>query len=145
MNFKNFIPMSETAYYILLSLTDELHGYGVMQHISNLTHDRITLGAGTLYGTLSKLEKASLITITREEDKRKYYKITSLEILLMEINGIRLCIDWLQKMFPLNSTGGIFAFVSCCIFSLVSILLLYFIIGILVEKNRIKSRLNEKL
>ncbi len=72
-----FIPMSETAYYILLSLTEERHGYAIMQYVSGLTQERINLGAGTLYGTLSKLEQSGLIQITREEDKRKYYKITT--------------------------------------------------------------------
>ncbi len=90
MNIKDFIPMSETAYYILLSLTDERHGYAIMQHVTILTHDRINLGAGTLYGTLSKLEKANLIMITIEENKRKYYKITTLgeEVLEAEIQRI---------------------------------------------------------
>lgn len=90
MNLKDFIPMSETAYYILLSLTSERHGYAIMQYVSELTHERINLGPGTLYGTLSKLEKASLVVITKQEDKRKYYKITALgeEVLESEIERI---------------------------------------------------------
>ena len=72
-----FIPMSETAYYILLSLTEERHGYAIMQYVSGLTNNRINLGAGTLYGTLSKLEQSGLVMITGEENKRKYYKITA--------------------------------------------------------------------
>jgi DNA-binding PadR family transcriptional regulator len=73
----SFIPMSETAYYILLSLIEERHGYAIMQYVTSLTNDRINLGPGTLYGTLSKLEQSGLIIITREENKRKYYKITA--------------------------------------------------------------------
>ncbi len=90
MNIKDFTPMSETAYYILLSLTDERHGYAIMQYVSELTHNRINLGPGTLYGTLSKIEKANLVMITRQENKRKYYKITKLgeEILEAEIERI---------------------------------------------------------
>lgn len=53
----DFIPMTETAYYILLSLLEEGHGYGIMQHVSEITRDRISLGAGTMYGTLGKLER----------------------------------------------------------------------------------------
>lgn len=71
-----FHPMSETAYYILLSLVEERHGYGIMQHVSEITNGRLSLGAGTIYGTLGKLEKAKLIVNTREEEKRKYYQIT---------------------------------------------------------------------
>ena len=84
-------PMSETAYYILLSLLEERHGYGIMQHVSAITDNRINLGAGTVYGTLGKLEKAKLILDTKEEDKRKYYKITreGKEVLNNEILRIK--------------------------------------------------------
>ena len=71
-----FHPMSETAYYILLSLMEERHGYGIMQHVNEITNGRIRLGAGTVYGTLGKLEKLGLIVNAREEEKRKYYRIT---------------------------------------------------------------------
>ncbi len=86
-----FIPMSETAYYILLSLKEERHGYAIMQYVSSITKDRINLGAGTLYGTLSKLEKTGFVTITGEENKRKYYKITASgeALLLSELNRIK--------------------------------------------------------
>lgn len=87
----NWSPMSETAYYILLSLLEERHGYGIMQHVEEITNKRISLGAGTLYGTLGKLEKANLIGITREEEKRKYYRITDegKQILAIELNRIK--------------------------------------------------------
>ena len=71
-----YIPMSETAYYILLSLLEPRHGYAIMQHVEVLTQGRIRLGAGTLYGTLGKMEKGALITIVTEEEKRKIYQIT---------------------------------------------------------------------
>lgn len=90
MSIKDFIPMSETAYYILLSLAEERHGYAVMQYVSKLTNERINLGPGTLYGTLSKLEKTNLVMITKQENKRKYYKITEQgeEVLEAEIQRI---------------------------------------------------------
>jgi len=47
-----------------------------MQYVSSITDKRVSLGAGTLYGTLSKLEKSNWIYSTKEEDKRKYYLIT---------------------------------------------------------------------
>lgn len=85
-----FIPMSETAYYILLSLTEERHGYGIMQYVSALTKERINLGPGTLYGTLSKLEAAGLVVITGEENKRKYYKISEAGETLLQAELQRL-------------------------------------------------------
>lgn len=73
---EEYLPMSETGFYILLSLVEEQHGYAVMQNTLGMTHGRIKLGAGTLYGTLSKMEQASVIQTTRIEGKRKYYRIT---------------------------------------------------------------------
>lgn len=73
---KVYSPMTETAFYILLSLQTERHGYSVMQYVEELTGNRISLGAGTLYGSLSKLKKDGLVVIVKEEGKRKIYKIT---------------------------------------------------------------------
>ena len=41
---KAFMPMSETAYYILLSLSEPRHGYGIIQHVEEMTNGRIRLG-----------------------------------------------------------------------------------------------------
>jgi len=73
---QRYIPMSETMLYILLSLQTERHGYGIMQHVRDLTNGRIVLGAGTVYQSLGKLEADGLIQAVREEDRKKYYLIT---------------------------------------------------------------------
>ena len=72
-----YIPMSETMFYILLSLREARHGYAIMQHVKELTGGRIVLGAGTVYSSLGKLEGDGLIDAVAEEDRRKIYKITS--------------------------------------------------------------------
>ena len=64
--------------YMLFALMDERHGWGIMQCVSELTKGRIELGAGTIYQTLGKLEKAKFIKSTREEERRKFYIITEL-------------------------------------------------------------------
>ncbi len=87
---KRYLPMSETAYYILLSLTSEQHGYGIMQNVEQITEGRIRLGAGTLYGTLQKLEKEKLIEASREEDRRKFYKLTQTGLTLLRYELDRL-------------------------------------------------------
>lgn len=88
---KIYCPMSETAFYILLSLQQERHGYGIGQRIRELTGNHIIIGPGIMYGTLSKMEKDGLIEQTRVENKRKYYRITGTgkEILHMEKERIR--------------------------------------------------------
>ena len=73
---ERYIPMSETMFYILLSLREARHGYAIMQHVKDLTKGRITLGAGTVYSSLGKLEGDGLIKSVREEERRKIYIIT---------------------------------------------------------------------
>ncbi len=63
-------------FYILLALRQERHGYGIMQFVSAITSGRIELGAGTIYSTLGKLQRAGLIAATTEVERRKNYLVT---------------------------------------------------------------------
>ena len=69
-------PMTEAAYYILLSLLKPGHGYGMMQRIKELSAGRLEMGPGTLYGVLSRMNREGLITLAGEEGRRKNYAIT---------------------------------------------------------------------
>ena len=72
-------PLTEAFYYILLSLYQPLHGYGIMQNVAKLSDGRINLAAGTLYGALSTLLEREWIQSTGEEDsRRKEYIITEM-------------------------------------------------------------------
>ena len=68
---KVYVPMTETGFYILLCLRTPNHGYGIVQKVKELTEDEVVLGPGTMYGSLSKMEKDGLIEFVREEEKRK--------------------------------------------------------------------------
>ena len=68
---KVYVPMTETAFYILLCLKKPNHGYGIVQTVERLTEGAIRLAPGTMYGSLSRMEKDGLIQFIREEDKRK--------------------------------------------------------------------------
>lgn len=87
---KVYVPMTETAFYILLCLKTPNHGYGIVQTVERLTVGAIKLAPGTMYGSLSKMEKDALIRFVREEEKRKIYEITDLgrEVLQTEIARI---------------------------------------------------------
>jgi len=87
---KVYVPMTETGFYILLCLREPNHGYGIVQKVRELTDGDIILTPGTMYGSLSKMEKDGLIRFVREEDKRKIYSITELgnEVLDIEIRRI---------------------------------------------------------
>ena len=82
--------MTETAFYILLCLKKPNHGYGIVQTVERLTDGAIRFEQGTMYGSLSKMEKDGLIQFIREEEKRKIYQITDLglEVLQIELNRI---------------------------------------------------------
>ena len=68
----NMGALTEAVYYILLSLTEPLHGYGIMQNVERLSGGRLKLAAGTLYGAISTmLEKGWITAIAGEKDSRK--------------------------------------------------------------------------
>ena len=87
---KVYVPMTETGFYILLCLQDEMHGYSIVQKVEAMTGGDIRLSPGTMYGSLSKMEKDGLIRFVREEEKRKIYVITELgrEVLQLEMQRI---------------------------------------------------------
>ena len=88
---KVYVPMTETAFYILLCLREPNHGYGIVQTVEKLTEGAIRLAPGTMYGSLSKMEKDGLIRFVAEEEKRKIYTITDLgnEVLALELKRIK--------------------------------------------------------
>jgi len=88
---KQFLPMTESAYYILLSLNEPRHGYGIMQHVEEITEGRIKIGPGTIYGTLSKLEKEELILQKLETDRKKIYRLSEKgkEVLELELKRLQ--------------------------------------------------------
>ena len=88
---KVYVPMTETGFYILFCLQKPNHGYGIVQTVEKLTNGEIRLAPGTMYGSLSKMEKDGLIRFVSEEDKRKIYVITELgtEVLELELKRIK--------------------------------------------------------
>ncbi|MBQ3864947.1 MAG: PadR family transcriptional regulator [Clostridia bacterium] len=85
-----YVPMTESGFYILFCLKTPQHGYGISQQVKRMTGGAVSISAGTMYGTLSKMEKDGLIAFAGEEDTRKLYSLTELgkEILSLEIKRI---------------------------------------------------------
>lgn len=84
--------LTEAVYYILLSIQQPLHGYGIMQNIETLSKGRVRLAAGTLYGAISTmLERGWITSIPGEKDSRKKeYQITPLGKQIVECERERL-------------------------------------------------------
>ena len=60
---KVYVPMTETSFYILLCLREESHGYNIIRKVEELTAGEIRISPGTMYGSLSKMEKDQLICL----------------------------------------------------------------------------------
>lgn len=66
---------AEPSLAILLALAEKpLHGYAIMTAARQLTGE--SLGPGTLYATLSRLESLGLIEALPAEDRRRPYRLT---------------------------------------------------------------------
>ena len=76
MDLKHYLPLTESTFYILTALDEPLHGYGIMQKVEAISQGHVTIGAGTLYGALSSLEKEKIIRMVGEENRRKVYALT---------------------------------------------------------------------
>lgn len=87
---KVYVPMTETGFYILLCLREAMHGYGIVQKVEAMTQGELKISPGTLYGSLSKMEKDGLIKFVREEEKRKIYCITALGIQVLDLETKRI-------------------------------------------------------
>ena len=86
-----YVPMTETGFYILFCLQEEMHGYNIGKKVRELTGREIAISPGTMYGTLSKMEKDGLIEFVREEEKRKIYRITGLGEQILQLEIKRIC------------------------------------------------------
>lgn len=88
---KVYVPMTETGFYILFCLQEPMHGYNIVQQVLKLTDGELRISPGTMYGSLSKMERDGVICFVREEEKRKIYRITELgrEVLALEMQRIR--------------------------------------------------------
>lgn len=93
------IVLTESTYYILLSLYTPRHGYGIMQQTEKLSGGRVKLAAGTLYGALNSLcEKGWIVPLpVMEESRKKEYRLTE--------KGLAALKDELQRLRQLVENG----------------------------------------
>jgi len=92
------LPLTPVVLHILLSLADERqgkHGYAVAREVEELTEGQIRMGPGTLYGSIQRMLDATLIDerhsrSASDDERRRYYKITSLGRRVLELEVSRL-------------------------------------------------------
>jgi PadR family transcriptional regulator len=74
-------PMTGQAFFVLSALADApRHGYGIVREVAELSHGRVKLKIGSLYGVLDRLVAEELIEPDRDEAHdgrlRRYYRLT---------------------------------------------------------------------
>ncbi len=94
----SFLPLTPAVFHILLALADgEKHGYAIMQEVETNTNGTVTMGPGTLYGSIKRMLAAGLIEEADErpdpaldDQRRRYYKLTGLGGQVVEAEAQRL-------------------------------------------------------
>ena len=91
--------LTEAVYYILLSLLEPMHGYGIMQNAEKLSNGRVKLAAGTLYGAINTLLEKGWITSAPGDsgDRKKEYVITE--------NGKKAVLSEIERLKELVLNG----------------------------------------
>jgi DNA-binding PadR family transcriptional regulator len=77
-------PLTPAVLHILLALSTEArHGYGIMKQVELESHGKVTMGPGTLYGSIGRMIQAGLIRESdarpdpaMDDERRIYYAIT---------------------------------------------------------------------
>lgn len=87
-------PLTEALFYILLTVRNANHGYGIIQEVSEITKGRLKLGPGTLYGAINSMLSKGWIKLYSEDKasrKKKEYLITEKgkEIFSMEVERLK--------------------------------------------------------
>ncbi len=113
---ESLIPLMQAEFQTLLSLTDgPRHGYGIMAEIRTRSRGSVTLGPGTLYGTIKRLLGWRLIQEERDEEldgteeRRTFYGITPLGMHIASLEAERLAklvADAMEKGLPTPMPGS---------------------------------------
>ena len=95
---EDMLPLTPAVLHILLALADgERHGYSIMQEVTRREGGRVKMGPGTLYGSLKRMLADGLIEEAGErpdpaldDERRRYYRLTSFGLLVMQVEVLRL-------------------------------------------------------
>jgi DNA-binding PadR family transcriptional regulator len=77
-------PLTPAVFHLLLALASgERHGYEMMKQIRHDSRGQVSMGSGTLYGSIKRMLAAGLIEEAGErpdpacdDERRRYYRLT---------------------------------------------------------------------
>ncbi len=95
----SLLPLKQSIYRVLLALAhgEWLHGYAIMQAVSDMTGGRDTILPGTLYAALARMADEGLVEAREGPDddpsggpKRRYYRRTNFGLAVARAESERL-------------------------------------------------------
>jgi DNA-binding PadR family transcriptional regulator len=90
-------PLTPAVLHILLALASgERHGYGIMKQVAIDSQGMVTMGPGTLYGSLKRMVDTGLVQTSDkrvdpelDDERRIYYQITGIGIQVLAVELAR--------------------------------------------------------
>jgi DNA-binding PadR family transcriptional regulator len=110
-------PLTPAVFHILLALSNgEHHGYGIMKQVETDTQGKVTMGPGTLYGSLKRMLDSGLVEESNkridpamDDERRIYYQITDLgtKALTAELDRYKRIVTLAQerKLYPKTASA----------------------------------------
>jgi DNA-binding PadR family transcriptional regulator len=111
-------PLTPAVFHILLALSNgERHGYGIMKQVETDSEGKVTMGPGTLYGSLKRMLDAGLVKESdkrvdpeMDDERRIYYQLTGVgaQALKAELERYQRIVTIAQqrKLFPKTFAYG---------------------------------------
>jgi len=86
-------PLTPAVFHILLALSSgERHGYGIMKQVEADSQGKVSMGPGTLYGSLKRMLDAGLVEESdkrvdpeMDDQRRIYYRLTGIGVKALEV------------------------------------------------------------
>lgn len=102
MKNKKVLPLTETTFYVMLTLMELLHGYVIMQKVEALSEGRVRIAAGTMYGVTENLLKQKWIQeIPNTDKRRRVYMLTygGKAALMLEVKRLKQLVIVADELF----------------------------------------------
>ncbi|MGO9962766.1 MAG: PadR family transcriptional regulator [Acidimicrobiales bacterium] len=97
MTTRRLFPKPDPSLLVLSSLAGgPKHGYALMKDVEDFA--RVTLGPGTVFGCLARLEERGLVEALEPEDRRHPYRLTA--------EGATALAQQLSELERVTSTGA---------------------------------------
>ncbi len=87
---EKFQTLTEQMFYTLLCLKEECYGMDILDHVPQMTDQRVRIGSGTLYTLLEQFLEAEMIRETKVEGRRRSYILTEKGKQMLDRECVRL-------------------------------------------------------